>query len=284
MNSHIEVHVRPRSLAAAFLALAVLATMIAFWPLATLLPRRESAPRSKAASDLRQIGQASLIYASDNRDSLPTSDNIWDYARELARRGGLNDARMWVIEGDPANKGAVAKLGTVLEANGTVLDPAFRKLAPSWAVPLGRLNTNMPSTMPIAWTRGLRPDGTWASHSPNGTEGGHIVFFGGNVAFYRDVRDALHRYDGKGMTSNILEALPPGTRIGEYVPNEREQAAWTWARRLPWLDDVARPAAIPVAWLLAAAVVIVQFARGRWPAWVAVWFVGLSLIVAIMNL
>jgi hypothetical protein len=73
--------------------------------------------------------------------------------------------------------------------------------------------------VPIAWTRGLQPDGTWSKDSPHEGEGGYIVFLGGNVSgFTKSLTDSpLQRYDGNGTTTNILEALPPGTRVGEYL-------------------------------------------------------------------
>ena len=111
------------------------------------------------------------------------------------------------------------------------LDPVFAKSRPAFAVNLAGGSTSDPASTPIAWTRGLQPDGTWALHSPYGRQGGHIVFLGGNVVFYDNVRDQLARYDGRGVTSNILEALPPGARIGEYIPTAAEQAAWAKIRR-----------------------------------------------------
>lgn len=269
-----------RCLNIASLILAGVMGWITFWPIS---PVREIAQRSVDSSNLRQIGQASLIYASDHRDKLPVAENSWDYAGELARDGGLNDAAIWVMENDPANKLAAGRLGTVLGVNRRELNPAFRTLVLAWAVPLGGLSDYMPETMPIAWTRGLRPDGTWAPHSPNGTEGGHIVFLGGNVAFYRDVRDELQRYDGKGTTSNILDALPPGTRIGEYVPNEREQAQWMRNRRVAKVQDLAEEFAIPALWLVMLATLGVQVFRKLWPPWLLIWFLVLSFIAAIVT-
>jgi hypothetical protein len=64
----------------------------------------------------------------------------------------------------------------------------------------------------------LRADGRWTSDSPYGGEGGHVVFLDGNVIFFRQIDGAFARFDGAGETSNILEALPPGARIGEAAP------------------------------------------------------------------
>jgi type II secretory pathway pseudopilin PulG len=210
---------------APFAVAACLVLMAGAVVLPTVGKVRETANRTVASSNLRQIGQAALIYASDHKDKLPVVDNVWDYAAALARDGGLNDATIWVTGNDSANANQGGRLSTVLTSDRAVLDPVFRELKPSWAVPLGEITANMPATTPIAWTRGLKADGTWSKHSPYGTDGGHIVFLGGNVQWYRNLADKgsqLVRFDGKGSTSNILEALPPGTRIGEYVPTEGE--------------------------------------------------------------
>lgn len=254
---------------------------------AVLLPTvgkvRETARRSVDSSNLRQIGIASLIYASEHKDKLPEADNIWDYAGALARDGGLNDATIWATGSDPANVNQPG-LSTVLKSDKTALEPAFRELKPSWAVPLGEITASMPATMPIAWTRGLQADGTWAAHSPNGTEGGHVVFLGGNVAFYRNTKDAFMRFDGKGMTSNILEALPPGTRIGEYIPNETEQREWSSIvrthQRENFMRNTVAPIILPAIWLILLLVLIVQAFRQRWSFSLVLWYLLLSFLAA----
>lgn len=150
----------------------------------------------------------------------------------MADAGILNDGTFWQSRIDPANAGtAREKIDILLPASGKApreLNPAFRAIKPTFAVALGKLHWNMPSTTPIIWTRGLQLDGTWASHSPYGTDGGYIMFLGGNMAFYRNLSDdggqLIDRNGNK--TSNILEALPPGTRIGEYVPTPAEQLEW----------------------------------------------------------
>lgn len=202
---------------------------------------RESSQRSVASSNIRQVGQASLIYASDNGDKFPDAANLHVYAGQLAAGGGLNDASIWLAGADIRQlyQKQALPLSTVTEhgfssnsfkpGQPTPLDSAFQSIGPSFAVPLNGITATMPSTTPIAWTRGLQPDGTWAAHSPWGTNGGHIVFLGGNVIWLKDLRAPdrqLTRYDGKGTTSDIREALPPDTRIGEYIPTPDEQIAW----------------------------------------------------------
>lgn len=220
-----------------------------------------AAKRVSDGSNLRQIGQASLIYAQLHNDQLPQADDIWDYAGLLAEAKIIESASLWLSHSDPATHGDFRRdLDSAI-----ILVPAqtgmprrltteFRKLKPSWAVALGTLTTRMPPTTPIAWTRGLQPDGTWATHSPYGSEGGYIVFIGGNVGFYRDLKsgDELVRFDGTGITSNILEALPPGTRIGEYRPTPEEQSSWSrtnrWEQQIETLDDYTPQIGLAMLW------------------------------------
>ncbi len=172
---------------------------------------KEAAGRSVDSANLRQIAQSSLIYAMDHEDRLPTAPDGWAYAAALARGGGLNDASIWVAGSDRSQQ---ANLGAVLTPDRSGIDPAFREARLSFVVPLGGLTTEMPPTTPVAWTRGLQADGTWAKDSPYNGEGGHIAFLGGNVMFYRDLAsNPLSRFDGEGYTTNILEALPPGISV-----------------------------------------------------------------------
>ncbi|WP_052361858.1 hypothetical protein [Geminisphaera colitermitum] len=222
---------------ASALAMAACLVMIAALLIPTVGKVRESSARSAAASNIRQIGQASFIYATDNQDKLPDAADLHAYAGQLAAGGGLNDASVWLAGIDERNLGYTTVLSPDFRVSNNFkpgdpvpLNPAFQSAKLSLAVPLGGITATMPSTTPIAWTRGLQPDGTWAAHSPWGSSGGHIVFAGGNVAWYKNLHDRanqLLRYDGKGTTSDIREALPPGTRIGEYLPTEAEQLAWS---------------------------------------------------------
>ncbi len=168
------------------------------------------------ASNLRQVGQASLIFANDNDGLLPGGNDvetIHDVARLLAS-AGLNDASMWVTGGD-TESGREDSLTTVLDESRQGLDPQFaaqNNVAIDFAT---NLSIDMPSTTPIAWTRGLREDGTWDESGAHGSSGGHIVFLSGSVIYASDLgRDGgrLTRPDGT-PTANILEALPPEARV-----------------------------------------------------------------------
>jgi len=171
---------------------------------------RETAQRTAARSNLRQIGQAALIYSSDNRDAFPgklintttgasanTATNGFSatttdlYAFALAKSGGLNDATIWVNNGDKANLGTAdnTKASTVLNAAGTGFETNFAQLALGYGVTAG-LTTAASSTTPLAFSRGILTSttGKWdATRGVYGTDGGDIVFVGGNVAFYKDL-------------------------------------------------------------------------------------------------
>lgn len=175
--------------------------------------------RSFNASSLRQIRQASLIYASDHQDRFPQTNSVTEYAAELARGGGLNDASQWKIFLESAESSERQGPTYVLTSDRTGIDAVFLRTQLDIAVVARGLHANLPAPTPIAWTRGLRSDGTWAKESPYGGEGGHIVFLGGNVRFYRTLDDApLVRFDDpQATTTNIRQALPPDALIAEPI-------------------------------------------------------------------
>jgi hypothetical protein len=198
----------------------VVITLVLLAAAAILIPSlgrtTHHSPRMVASSNLRQIGQASLIYASEHQDNLPETDSVHAFAAALARDGGLNDASIWIAPTEfdlPANR----DLSTVLTADRGAVRPEFLRARLAYTVVARGLNASHPSTTPIAWTRGLRPDGTWAKDSPYGGEGGQIVFLGGNVAFYRNLTASpFIRFGSNGATTtDVREALPPGAIIAE---------------------------------------------------------------------
>ena len=189
---------------------------------------RENSPRLVDASNARRIAQATFLYAADHGGLPPTAATPWDYAAELARGGFLNDAGVWFSALDPARDGESASPGAVLRPDGMEAEPAFLRAKPSWAVPLGPWHGLIDDTTPVAWTRGLQPDGTWAAHSPYGGKGGYVAFFGGETRFFGKLtpKEGVMRFGKKGgMTADIREAFPPGVVIGEYTPTEAERLA-----------------------------------------------------------
>jgi hypothetical protein len=258
---------------------------VAFWFL-LLAPARNAPRRLPDGNHLRSIGQAALIYAADHHDKLPVEESIWAYAAELARSAGLNDPALWLVGNDPATAGT--RPAVVLAADSRAVEPRFLDTKPSWAVPLGELNAAMPETTPIGWTRGLRRDGTWAPHGPYGEDGGYVVFLAGNVRFYRDVKDKLERFDGKGTTGDILEALPPGTRIGEYEPSAAEQLEWPAIKqrrdRNRALWRASAPVLFGVVWAGVLLLMVRTTIRRRMPRWIWGVFLLMNFVMIAMYL
>ncbi len=205
---------------------------------------RETANRTVASSNLRQIGQASLIFASDNQDKLPnatiiasgatfgtldktanstTGQTVNGFAAALSVGGGLNDANIWVNTND--------KNGTITTGASTVntptgankaftpvsgTNPAFDTLSLAYGVVLG-LTTGDAATTPIAFTRGIMAstDGNWSpTLGVYGTDGGHIVFLGGNVQWFRRLgaSGAGELIDTAGAKTNVIKATIKTTK------------------------------------------------------------------------
>ena len=199
-----------------------------------------TASRASDMANLRSIGQASLIYAQSNKDLLPgtkidqatwlnstsgTPSTVKIVAGALASGGGLESAKMWISKVDDT----VSDDGYANTLVTTVLDPATRALSNNFAAAtlafgyVAGLNTNnYPSTTPIAFTRGIvsgaNSDTTWAPGT--GTykgEGGHIVFIGGNVAFYKTIAGELTQKSGAAATRLTDTAKPSVMFIEEGV-------------------------------------------------------------------
>jgi len=179
---------------------------------------RQTAARAVASSNLRQIGQASLIYANDNNERLPTStaqigstnnETLRGVMFQLARGGGLNDASVWFTAGD-----VPASFSTIINAAGTSLQAPMLTIGTVSYVYASGLNTSDSSTTPISWTRRLGADGNWVG-GPWNNDGGHIVYIGGNVAWYRNINGANSIVLSDGNTGvNIDHALPSnGTAV-----------------------------------------------------------------------
>jgi prepilin-type N-terminal cleavage/methylation domain-containing protein len=185
---------------------------------------RETAKRSVASSNLRQIGQASLIFASDNNDRLPNTTaytvgtatnqgaSLFGVARQLAFGGGLNDATIW-FAGDDDTTGQ----STVVGSDRVTLITTFSGVGRLSYGYVGGLTASSPSTSPLAYTRGLNnptvgswgPTGTTGNTGVYGTDGGHIVFVGGNVSFFRAINSSTPLVSRDGSTTtNITFAVP----------------------------------------------------------------------------
>lgn len=193
---------------------------------------RETARRSVDSSNLRQIGQASLIFASDNKDTFPATTCRFNggnfvnsggtatlrvVAGGLAASGGLNDGTVWIVGADSSLTATNGSVGTVLNSVRSDLDTNFSNASVSFVYHAG-LTANDPATTPVAFTRGISTTGAtqWASGTaypssgPYGNDGGHVVFVGGNVAFYRNTVSAFISTNG-AQTGNFADTRPRTT-------------------------------------------------------------------------
>lgn len=203
------------------------------------------------SSNLRQIGQASLIFAADNHDRLPDATDLPDYARQLAIGGGLNDASIWISARESTN-GVETVLLPAPAGDPRALDPRFAELPHLFTVVIGGLKMADPATTPIAWTRGLDLEtGVWSKASPYGGKGGHIVFIGGNVTFFRTLQNSsggeLVSRDGRA-THRIRDALPVGARIyaDPTTLTATDKPSQPWSERIPrWLKTPPKASASP---------------------------------------
>lgn len=161
------------------------------------------------------------------------------------------DPLMWFSNQDPAfdlwqDKPTILRqLATILnpttDSSSAPINPNFRGAPLALAValfPSGMSLKDLPAKTPLAWTRGLEPAGTWRDDSPYGDWGGFIVFADGSlVQISRAIDGKLVKFDTTEPTSNIAQALPPGTRVSEYKPPPDMAAKARAARRAVWLAD-----------------------------------------------
>ena len=182
---------------------------------------REKAQRAVDANNLREIAKAAMIYASDNKDRLPDPDTIASsgvltdankvflWPGILARTKALSDPSFYFSKIDPQFDGAVPD-AIISPNNNKALDASFttgRELSFEF---VGGLKMSDPPTTPVAFTRGLRTDGTWdPENGVYGDTGGYVVFLGGNVEFFPDTAtDKFINVSTGQRTDNILLAIP----------------------------------------------------------------------------
>ncbi|MCF3651926.1 type II secretion system protein [Synoicihabitans lomoniglobus] len=208
--------------------LGILAAII----IPTVGKARETAQRAVDANNLRELSKAAMIYAADNRDVLPnpqqtsrtiagTNERYWQWFGQLARYGGFNDPTLLISKLDAAVD-QTALPPTVLDptiSTPPTLESAFTGLGTTSFNVVAGLRVNDASTTPLAFTRGLRSDGTWSGDGASEDDvnrgvyaetGGHIVFLGGNVEFFSAVEGTLISNTGR-TTSNLRQAVPNRT-------------------------------------------------------------------------
>jgi len=189
-------------------------------------PRKRPNPgpyRSSAATDFSQIAQAYAAYSNGstppNNLQLPAGGTAHQAAFLLAQKAGLNDATLYFSDWDPRRPYTVPK--SIIEgdpAAATGPAPAFAHATLDVVLVANLPSDALSTTTPIAWTRGLQADGTWAADSPWRGKGGYIAFLDGRIEWFdkldlKNPNKSLYKYGTGNHTTNITEALPPTAAI-----------------------------------------------------------------------
>lgn len=179
----------------------------------------DSARKSTVANNLRQIalGYYSLLN-SDDRQNANSKTSLHDLIALLAEKADLNDPHLWIIKEDPLIHLPPPTYITSLnlQTSNWDLNNAFKDFPLSITLAKGIPTNANPSTTPIAWTRGLQPNGRWGPHSVYAEKGGFIAFLDGHVKWYSSLTDnggLLSHYITRKPTSNIFDALPPNASV-----------------------------------------------------------------------
>jgi hypothetical protein len=209
------------------------------------------APKQIDWNSLRTIQSAMLNYTTDPDNSsgtLPSADffsvpvgyagsgrrkDVYEVAAMLVRNSDMpNEAWLWISKFDSTFPPPPRdQLTTVIDSShdgfirNAPINPKFHGAALAFAVaifPPGTKLNDLPTTTPLIWTRGLQPNGTWSKTlGTYGDWGGFIVFAGQNMEKFTSIDGKLVKFGTNEPTSNILEALPPGSRISEFTPPKK---------------------------------------------------------------
>lgn len=177
------------------------------------------AKRASAQNNLGQIAKAYLTYSTSNSPpalNIQPGDTAHELAYILALEAGINDAAVWFVKSDERLTGlTIPKVVYLGDPRIAPINPAFSKLPLSVEI-VAALPNGRPTSTPIAWTRGLQSDGTWPADSPWQGDGGHIAYLDGHVEWA--TKFSSYKYGTNIPTTNIREALPPGTVILSAEP------------------------------------------------------------------
>jgi len=167
-----------------------------------------SAKKNSALNKLRSIGQGYMNWAQGGRVMTKTGTwvaggnvaaDVSHYAANLAVGASLDSGEIWFVDGDAMlekNQIAVMPKNVIkVSPTSTTIDTIFSGAitagtGTSWTVYSGTSSGVVGSVaVPLAWSRGLKSDGTWpaadglVTGSCWGTEGGHIVYGDGHVSW-----------------------------------------------------------------------------------------------------
>jgi prepilin-type N-terminal cleavage/methylation domain-containing protein len=193
---------------------------------------RESARRAVDSSNIRQIVQASLIFANDNNSQLPqagtiafgtatgnsvgtaaTSATVRNVAGALAAQGGLNDAQIWVTASDTTQ---ASNLSTVVDSSNNFTS-TFTHVSVGYVV---GLTTSRPSTTPVTFTRNLDTGSNTANNVVYQGEGFFIGYLGGNVSWIRSGATNPFIAESNGAVTSVFHQAV-GTTTARFVAATR---------------------------------------------------------------
>jgi hypothetical protein len=126
---------------------------------------------------------------------------------------------MWVSKADitTSKEAENANVSSVLNQQKTGLDTNFSEAGLAFGYVAG-LNTNYAATTPISFTRGIvsSSNGKWSeTDGTYGTDGGHIVFIGGNVTLYKNLGASVTSGDlvnSNGTQTNDIKRTIKSTK------------------------------------------------------------------------
>lgn len=222
----------PVGIIAIFLVLLVVFAPFFLAGLVTVHP-----PYTPASSHFRSIAGAYFVVNFRHAFEIKPNYTAHAIAVQLAKEAGLNDASYYFTSEDPrAPKGAIK---TVLDGPvgpNTLPNLDFMRATLSLEIAVN-IPTGAPViTTPIAWTRGLREDGTWAPDSPWRGKGGHVAYLDGHIEWLDGPLStapggsSFVKYGTNIPTTNIREALPPGAVILSAEPGGAQRLALPAAR------------------------------------------------------
>jgi hypothetical protein len=201
--------------------------------------------RNVDGTNLRTIVQTRLVVENDRGGELPSVALADEHtlAAYLAQTG-LDHPELWLSKLDPSRASEEMPKSILAPVSADVaerpINPHFLRRPLACALALVPSITKLPSDTPVAWTRGLRPDGRWRADSLYPDKGGYVVFADGHVARIRRlVEGDFVKWGTTERTSNIAEALPPGTRIGETNPGSDHAVVSLWQNWLDWAESLA---------------------------------------------
>jgi len=189
----------------------------------------EQTRRLAAEANLSSIAKTFMAYSYASEPAriftANPGDTAHDAARELARVSGLNSARIYFVANDPKAPNPLPKVVLISDPSEAEMNPEFVNATLSVEIAANIPPNANVKTTPVAWSRGLREDGTWTSDSPFGGKGGIVVFLDGHSKWYdrlstsSQIDNYLVIYGTNTPTVNIREALPPGAVILSAEPN-----------------------------------------------------------------